>query len=214
MSCNSKDFFSGVNGDFLNAKSLDANELLSTFQSRFEIPENRDIAACAGEIASLVGVYGNLSLSSSPVVVDVGTGTGYYLSSIHFAVFYSGCTVFYWTGLFLRPLSSLVGPTGKVVGTEISDVFLSHLRRKISEEHLNNCSLVQSSASSLNLDPSLTVDVAFICDVYHHFEFPRTIIRDIRRSLNPSSGRLIVLDFIRDEDVHKSHPRGWISQHV
>ena len=57
------------------------------------------------------------------------------------------------------------------------------------------------------------IDLAIIIDVYHHIEYPRTVLRQIRSALKPG-GKLLVLDFIRDPEIHKSHPPSWILQHV
>jgi predicted methyltransferase len=38
--------------------------------------------------------------------------------------------------------------------------------------------------------------VAFVCDTYHHFEYPRSTLATIHQSLKPG-GALIVIDFER-----------------
>jgi ubiquinone/menaquinone biosynthesis C-methylase UbiE len=40
------------------------------------------------------------------------------------------------------------------------------------------------------------VDMAVICDVYHHFDYPGAVIRDVRRCLK-KGGKLVVIDFHR-----------------
>lgn len=61
---------------------------------------------------------------------------------------------------------------------------------------------------SICLPPS-SVDVAFICDVYHHFEFPGDTMRSIHRALS-KDGRVIVIDFERIPGV----TREWTINHV
>jgi predicted methyltransferase len=54
-----------------------------------------------------------------------------------------------------------------------------------------------------------SLDLAFICDSYHHFEDPATIIQSIHRALKPDR-RLIVIDFRKVPGV--SAP--WLMRHV
>jgi predicted methyltransferase len=51
--------------------------------------------------------------------------------------------------------------------------------------------------------------VAFICDVYHHFEFPAQTLESIHSALS-EGGRLIVIDFERIPGVS----REWTLGHV
>jgi ubiquinone/menaquinone biosynthesis C-methylase UbiE len=41
-----------------------------------------------------------------------------------------------------------------------------------------------------------SLDMAVICDVYHHFDYPGAVIRDVRRCLK-KGGKLVVIDFHR-----------------
>jgi ubiquinone/menaquinone biosynthesis C-methylase UbiE len=84
-------------------------------------------------------------------------------------------------GLFLQSLANGVGAEGKVHATEVSEVFVSHLAKKVETENFKNVTLelVASDASTFLSVPCGTVDIAFICDVYHHFEYPKTTLRGI-----------------------------------
>jgi predicted methyltransferase len=53
------------------------------------------------------------------------------------------------------------------------------------------------------------VDVAFICDAYHHFEDPGAMLASIRGALRPG-GTLVVVDF---ERVPGRSP-DWVLKHV
>ena len=49
----------------------------------------------------------------------------------------------------------------------------------------------------LGVPDSLQADVVFLCDVYHHFTYPKNFLSDIRRHMRPG-GKLVLVDFHRD----------------
>jgi ubiquinone/menaquinone biosynthesis C-methylase UbiE len=57
--------------------------------------------------------------------------------------------------------------------------------------------------------PPGSVDVAFVCDTYHHFEFPQRTLASLYRAIKPG-GKLVVVDFIRIEGKSSA----WILFHV
>jgi ubiquinone/menaquinone biosynthesis C-methylase UbiE len=57
--------------------------------------------------------------------------------------------------------------------------------------------------------PPNSVDLVFVCDTYHHFEYPAKTLASIRRALRPG-GNLIVIDFDRIE----GKSRDWLLGHV
>ena len=48
--------------------------------------------------------------------------------------------------------------------------------------------------------PATSIDLALVCDVYHHFEFPQHSLTSIHQALR-ANGQLVVLDFERIEGV-------------
>jgi len=64
------------------------------------------------------------------------------------------------------------------------------------------------SQTSIELPPN-SVDRAFVCDVYHHFEYPQRSLASIYSALRPG-GELIVVDFERIPGVS----RDWLLDHV
>jgi predicted methyltransferase len=108
------------------------------------------------------------------------------------------------TGLFTRMFSALVGPKGKVYAVDISEEFIRH----IDADGLDNVVGVVCSPDDVNL-PNSSVDLAFICDTYHHFEFPQKTMQSIHRALKPG-GQVILIDF------HKIKGRSsdWVMGHV
>jgi hypothetical protein len=72
-----------------------------------------------------------------------------------------------------------VGPHGKVYVTEVSQHLVSHLNNRVTASSLANVVVqpVASNSARLDLVPEGSVDLALICDVYHHLEYPKTAIR-------------------------------------
>ena len=73
---------------------------------------------------------------------------------------------------------------------------------------LTNVSPVLCSEDSVNL-PKNSIDVAFICDTYHHFEYPNSTMHSLFQAIQPG-GRLILIDFERIPGT----TREWVLGHV
>ncbi|MFO1021691.1 MAG: class I SAM-dependent methyltransferase [Planctomycetales bacterium] len=114
------------------------------------------------------------------------------------------------TGLFTRLFAKEVGPTGKVFAVDISPTFLDHVQKSSREQGLNNVTPVRATDHDSRLAEN-SVDRIFICDVYHHFEFPEETLQGLYRALKPD-GELIVIDFQRipgkSRDFVLGHVRG------
>jgi len=124
------------------------------------------------------------------VVVDVGAGTG----------------------LMLEEFSKGVGRRGRVLALELSPQFCEFMIKRSIEEGLENVSVIQCGDTGTNLPPGCA-DVAFICDVYHHFEYPLTFMRDLHRSLRPG-GMVVLVDFHRDPSKMVNHSPQWALEHI
>lgn len=112
------------------------------------------------------------------------------------------------TGLFTRLFAAEVGPKGKVYAVDIADNFLEHVKKSCKQEKISNVETVKCTDRSCELKEG-SIDVAFVCDTYHHFEFPQRTLASIHKALRPK-GQLIVIDFHR---VPKKS-RQWILDHV
>ena len=112
------------------------------------------------------------------------------------------------TGLFTRLFAKAVGTEGKVYAVEIAENFLRHIEKTAKEQEISNVETVLATADSANLRAN-SVDIAFICDTYHHFEFPHKTMASIHRALRPG-GRVVVIDFHRIEGVSSD----WVMSHV
>ena len=163
----------------INDVFLDESLDVAKFVERFE-GESRDVYARRFEITDA------LSLSPGERVADIGAGTGFF--SFLFA--------------------DRVGPSGRIDAVEISPAFLAHLREQRTERDLEQLRVVEGSARSVELEPD-SIDLAFICDVYHHFEYPSETLASLRRAIRPG-GSLVLIEFERIPGVSPE----WLLEHV
>lgn len=155
------------------------NPNVEEFVGRFE-REGRDAFDHRNEILKAC------RLKPGMTVADIGTGTG----------------------LFTRMFAHAVGPKGTVYAVDISEKFVKHVEQSAQNEGLKNVVGVVCTADSAKLPPH-SIDLAFICDTYHHFEFPGKTMRSIRKALKPG-GQVVLIDFHRIEGKSS----GWIMGHV
>jgi predicted methyltransferase/V8-like Glu-specific endopeptidase len=142
------------------------NPDLQEFIKKFE-GESREIAAKAKEIVAAC------KLKPGMAVADVGGGTG----------------------LFTRKFAVEVGDKGKVYAVDIAPTFLRHIEKTCADSKIKNVETVLCDQFSTKL-PNNSVDLVFICDTYHHFEFPQRTLRSIHDALRPG-GQIILIDFHR-----------------
>jgi len=155
------------------------NPNVSEFVERFE-KEGRDVFTYRKE------VVGALGLKPGMAVADVGAGTG----------------------LFTRMFSPLVGEAGKVFAVDISDEFVNHVEKAAQQQKMRNIVGVVCTPDSVEL-PAESVDLVFICDTYHHFEFPHKTMRSIHKALKPR-GQVVLIDFHRIKGASSD----WVMSHV
>jgi ubiquinone/menaquinone biosynthesis C-methylase UbiE len=99
------------------------------------------------------------------------------------------------TGLFLPDFDREVGSEGRVFAVEIAPKFLEHLRERTEREGLTRVEVVEGLEDSVEL-PAASVDLAFVCDTYHHFEYPQSTLASLYTAIRPG-GSLVILDFER-----------------
>jgi ubiquinone/menaquinone biosynthesis C-methylase UbiE len=155
------------------------NPDVKDFVGKFEV-ESREIFAQRKEIVSACKIKPGMA------VADIGAGTG----------------------LFTRLFAKEVGDKGKVYAVDIAPPFIAHIEKTCKEEGLTNVVGVVCKADSVELAAN-SVDLAFICDTYHHFEFPFKTMASLSRALR-TGGRVILIDFKRIPGVSSV----WIMFHV
>jgi ubiquinone/menaquinone biosynthesis C-methylase UbiE len=112
------------------------------------------------------------------------------------------------TGLLTRLFAPAVGDKGKVYAVDIAQKFLDHVKKTCEEKGVKNVVTVRCTQTSVEL-PANSIDLAFICDTYHHFEFPYKTMASLHKALKPG-GQLIVIDFHRI----KGESTDWVMNHV
>ena len=149
------------------------------FVERFET-ESREIFTERAAIASMVGLKPGQSMA------DIGAGTG----------------------LFTLPFAEAVGPKGRVYAVDIAPAFVERIEQLAAERGVRNVEGVVCAEDDARL-PKDSIDVAFVCDTYHHFEYPAQTLASIHRALR-KGGELVVVEFHRIEGVS----REWCMSHV
>lgn len=112
------------------------------------------------------------------------------------------------TGLFTRLFAPLVGEKGRVFAVDISQEFVDHIVLAARKDNLTNIEGVVCKSDSVEL-PESSVDLVFICDTYHHFEFPHKTMHSIHKALKPR-GRVVLVDYRRIP----GQSTDWVLSHV
>ncbi len=112
------------------------------------------------------------------------------------------------TGLFTPYFSRAVGAKGKVVAVDIVPAFLARIEQRAAAEGLANVQTVLCTERSVEL-PANSIDFAFICDVYHHFEYPQSTMASLRKALRPG-GEILLVEFKRIPGTSSD----WVLNHV
>lgn len=112
------------------------------------------------------------------------------------------------TGLFARLFSNAVGAGGKVYAVDVTKGFVDSMMANVKKEGFTNIEGIVNSPKDVPV-PAASVDVAFLSDVYHHFEYPLAMLRAMHTALKPG-GTLAIVEFDRIEGVSSAR----ILEHV
>lgn len=126
-----------------------------------------------------------LQLKPAMRVADIGAGTGFFAASMAQRL-----------------------PAGWVYAVDIAPRFVAYLSQVASRVKHRNMTPVLGGQNTVRLAPA-SIDLAFVCDTYHHFEFPMATLASIHRALRPK-GTLVVIDFERV----KGKSREFVLNHV
>jgi SAM-dependent methyltransferase len=142
--------------------------------------ESREIAVHRDAIVAALNIEGGAEIA------DVGAGTG----------------------LFLGAFAGAVGPQGKLYAVDLAPDFIAHMSKRIERDGFQQVELVQCSERSAELAPA-SVDLIFVCDTYHHFEYPQSTLASLHSALR-AGGSLVVVDF----DRIPGETADWLLEHV
>lgn len=118
-------------------------------------------------------IMDHLGIAEGSVVADLGAGGGW----------------------FTIRLANRVGPNGVVYAQDIQPEMKRAIDRRIEREGLKNVRTVLGTPQ----DPQLPapVDVVLIVEAYHEMDDPRTLLRNVRKSLRPG-GRVGIVEFTKN----------------
>ena len=115
-----------------------------------------------------------VKLSPGMNVVDVGAGTGYFMSR----------------------LSRAVGRRGSVVATDIEPDMVRYMKERAAREKLANVQVVAAPVDDVGV-PAGSADRILIVDVWHHIADRERYAGRVARALKPG-GAVVVVDFTMD----------------
>lgn len=116
-----------------------------------------------------------LKIQPGWTVADVGAGVGY--TSVR--------------------LASRVGPTGKVLATDLQPQMISMLKANLQDAGIKNVQPILCSASDAKL-PEAKIDMIIMVDVYHECPDPVLILSQMKKGLRPG-GKLVLIEFKGDD---------------
>jgi len=117
----------------------------------------------------------SLKLKPGNVIADIGAGSG----------------------VISMLMAEQILPDGEVLAVDIQDKMLERLQQRCDKAGITNIRPVKGTVKSPNLKPE-SVDLAIMVDVYHEFEFPWEMSREIANAMKPG-GRVVLVEY-RMED--------------
>jgi ubiquinone/menaquinone biosynthesis C-methylase UbiE len=112
------------------------------------------------------------------------------------------------TGLFTLLFARKVGVQGTAIAQDVAPEFLRGIEARAGREKLANVRTVLGGEKDANLPPA-SLDLVFVCDTYHHFEYPQAMLASLHAALKPG-GRLAVIDYEKIPGRSSS----WVMGHV
>ena len=148
-----------------------------------------------------VDVIKALDVGPGSVVVDLGSGAGY----------------------FTLKLSDTVGSKGRVVAVDLRQLSLLFLRVRAFRQGNRNVDINVGAVDDPHLQPG-SADAVLIANTFHELSEPKAILAHVARALRPG-GRLVVVDRLGRADSVEiqlreagfniiAHEESFIHQHI
>lgn len=131
-------------------------------------------------------IINSIKLKPGMQVADIGAGTG-FLSFM---------------------MAEKVGEKGRVYAVDIARNFVDNLLLRAKQKGMTQVAGVVNEPDATGLAPH-SIDLALICDTYHHFEFPRSMMASLYMALRPG-GEVILIDYRKIPGLSSA----WVMQHV
>jgi ubiquinone/menaquinone biosynthesis C-methylase UbiE len=176
----------------LFAPSLPA-QVAKEANSQYQTPEGRQAVAAnlsapnRDDQEKPLALIKAMGLTRGMSVADVGTGIGYMLPF----------------------LSNAVGRTGSVIGEDIFDDYLSAARVHVQNHKPANIGFIKGTEKDPML-PEARFDRVLVLDVYHHFDYPESMLAGIYKALKPD-GELVIVEYYKNETAM---PNGRALTHI
>lgn len=155
------------------------NADVDVWVQRFE-NDHREVYAKRTEILKATDIATNES------VADIGAGTG----------------------IFTKLFADAVGSQGKVYAVDITPEFVHKIESDAKRLKRNNIVGIINTDHTVGL-PTGSIDLAFVCNTYHHFEYPQAMLQSIHGALR-DNGRLIIIDYQKLAGIASP----WVMTHV
>ncbi len=127
----------------------------------------------------------SLHLKPGEIVADIGAGSG----------------------VISMRMAELLLPDGKVMAVDVQEEMLDRLQQNCEAVGVQNVESVLGTQETTGLKDA-SVDMALMVDVYHEFEFPYEMLKDISRAMKPG-GRIVFVEYRKEDptvpikEVHK-----------
>jgi ubiquinone/menaquinone biosynthesis C-methylase UbiE len=116
-------------------------------------------------------VLAGLNLHRGSVVVDLGSGAGY----------------------FALKIAGVVGPTGRVLAIDLRRESLAFLWARSRLQRLSNVQVIVGAADDPRLPADTALDAVLIANTFHELQDSAAILAVLRVRMRPS-GRLVIID--------------------
>lgn len=108
-------------------------------------------------------------------------------------------------------LARIAGARGRILATEVDKEKLQDLRRRAKRFELGNIEVVEGDQRHTGLQAGCC-DFIHVRNVYHHFQDPKAMLKDLTQALKPS-GLIGIIDFGTDNNLSRGNTPNFRKAH-